>query len=428
MREGSAFRRCGKCSRRVTGRRCACGHDRASWGYKVDVEPSGAPRRQVVKFGFRTKDDALAAMAKLQQEITEGTHVEPSKLTVRQYLDEWIEGLSVRRDVDGNTLAGWSGVVKHHLRPLGSIRLQQLQQSRIVRLYEQLLESGRVDDQGGLSRKSVWNVHICLSRALKDAVAKGLLQKNPARGAMAKPKEPVDVAFWTSAELDLFLSWIEGREDAFDVALYRLASQTGMRRGELLGLRWTDIDWDHAQLSVLQARAKKGYDMFTLPKTSASRRTLDLSDATLAALRAHRDAQAIDRQLFGEVHRKHDLVFCRSDGMPYYPDTLTARFRHQVRESGVKPITLHDLRHSSAVIGLRELGEAIDEVSARLGHTSVAFTLDTYGHLLPQRGRQTATAFDTMLKGRRESARDRSVIVLSAPISRKEAVTVAQSS
>jgi integrase len=263
---------------------------------------------------------------------------------------------------------------------------------------------------------------------MKDAVSKGLLHKNPARGAMSKPKEPAEVAFWTSAELDLFLGWIDGEGDTFDVALYRLASQTGMRRGELLGLRWSDIDWEHAQLTILQARAKKGYDMFASPKTGASRRTLDLSDATIGALRSHQEAQAIHRQLFGEAHRMHGLVFCRSDGVPYYPDTLTGRFRTHVRKSGIKPITLHDLRHTSAVIGLRELHEAIDEVSARLGHTSVAFTLDTYGHLLPQRGRQTATAFDAMLQSRRESARDRSVIELSVPISEKETATGAAAS
>ena len=121
-------------------------------------------------------------------------------------------------------------------------------------------------------------------------------------------------------------------------------------------------------------------------------------------------------------------MFCRADGLPYYPDTITARFREQVGKCGVKPITFHDLRHTSAVIGLRELGEAIDEVSKRLGHTSVAFTLDTYGHILPQRGQQTASAFDALLKARREGARDRSVIVLSAAVSEKEAATVAQPS
>jgi integrase len=425
MRQGTAFRRCGKCNRRVTGRRCSCGHDRASWGYTVDVEPSGAPRRQVAKFGFKTKDEALTAMAALQREIHEGTHVEPSKLTMRKYLDEWIEGLTVRREVDGNTLDGWRLAVKHHLKPdLGSIRLQQLQSARIIRLYEQLMESGRVDEGGGLSRKSVWNVHICLSRAMRDAVSKGLIHKNPARGAMKKPKEPSKVGFWTSAELDLFLSWIERSGDAFDLAIYQLATQTGMRRGELLGLRWSDIDWEHAQVSIVQARAKMGYETFSLPKTSASRRTVDLSQETVAVLRAHQRAQAVDRQLYGEAHRTYDLVFCRADGLPYHPDTLTAAFRKQVGKSGVKPITLHDLRHTSAVIGLRELGEAIDEVSKRLGHTSVAFTLDTYGHLLPQRGRQTATAFDTLLKARRVGARDRSVIVLPAPISEKETATV----
>ena len=201
-----------------------------------------------------------------------------------------------------------------------------------------------------------------------------------------------------------------------------------MRRGELLGLRWCDIDWEGHQLTILQARAKKGYEMFTLPKTNTSLRTVDLSDATIETLMVYREAQAADRQLFEDSHRKYDLVFGRSDGLPYHPDSLTARFREQVEKSKVKPITLHDLRHTSAVIGLRELGKAIDEVSKRLGHTSVAFTLDTYGHLLPHRGRQTANAFDRLLQARRRGVRDRSVTVLTAQDSEKEAQAVAEAS
>jgi integrase len=183
-------------------------------------------------------------------------------------------------------------------------------------------------------------------------------------------------------------------------------SQTGMRRGELLGLRWSNVDLEARRVTIVEqlSRRTQGVGRFGPPKTSASRRTIDLSTESVAALGLWREAQDEQRRAWAEVYQDEGLVFCHENGTSHDPRWMTNRFRKQVMKANVKRIRFHDLRHTSAVIGLRELGEAVDEVSKRLGHESTAFTLDIYGHLLPQRGKDVAVAFDRLVRERRDVA------------------------
>jgi integrase len=410
VRRGSVFRRCtnGKCGRRVEGRRCICGNERTTWVYVVDLAPPGSPeRRQVMRGGFRTKELATAAMNKLQHVKAEGTYVERSKETVGEYLERWIKQLEPSGEVRGSTAIGWDVVVRHHLAPhIGMIRLQELTRDQVKSLYFRLAESGRADGEGGLSPKSVWNVHLCLHRALQDAVEDKLSRDNPADRAMRKPKDKPDIEFWTSDELEAFLAWIAGDPacDVRDQALYRITSQTGMRRGELLGLRWRAVDLENGLVTVIQqlARQRGARLGFGAPKTARGRRTINLSPETVNALQAVKNAQAFARRALGDAYEAMgDLVFCRDNGTRHDPDVVSKRFVRHVKKSGVRRLHFHGLRHTSAVIGLRELGEWPDECSRRLGHSSVAFTLETYGHLLPERGQNIAAAFDRLIAERR---------------------------
>ena len=191
-----------------------------------------------------------------------------------------------------------------------------------------------------------------------------------------------------------------------------MAVQTGMRRGELLELRWRNVDLEARRVTVVEQLAQRtqGVGRFDQPKTRASRRTIDLSEDSLEALRSWREAQERLRRAWAELYEDAGLVFCRENGASHDPRTVSKRFVRQGADANVKPIRFHDLRHTSAVIGLRELGEWVDEVSKRLGHESTAFTLDTYGHLLPQRGKEIATAFDRLVRERCASS-DRTALV-----------------
>jgi integrase len=177
-----------------------------------------------------------------------------------------------------------------------------------------------------------------------------------------------------------------------------------MRRGELLGLRWREVDLEKGLLTVIQqlARQRTARLGFGAPKTARGRRTINLSPETVNALQAVRDAQAFARRALGDAYEaKGDLLFCRDNGTRHDPDVVSKRFVRHVKKSGVRHLHFHGLRHTSAVIGLRELGEWPDECTRRLGHSSVAFTLETYGHLLPERGQNIAAAFDRLIAERR---------------------------
>jgi integrase len=192
---------------------------------------------------------------------------------------------------------------------------------------------------------------------------------------------------WTPAELASFLGGVEGHRYG---PLVRVAAMTGLRRSEFCGLRWADIDLDAAALMVRQSvQLVDGRIVVGAVKTARSRRRVDLDAGTVAVLRAHRRTQASERLMVGAGWRDHDLVFTAPDGSPLNPDTITQWFDRTVRRTELPRIRLHDLRHTHAT-HLLAAGVNVKIVSDRLGHASVAFTLDTYGHVMP--GQQASAA------------------------------------
>jgi integrase len=155
---------------------------------------------------------------------------------------------------------------------------------------------------------------------------------------MRPPKDRPIIGFWVSAEFTVFIGWIDQRSGRHDQALYRLAVQTGMRRGELLGLRWSNVDWTAGHVTVVEqlAQRKHGVARFGLPKTRASQRTIDLSHDTLDALRSWRELQEEQRREWAELYEGAGLVFCRENGSANDPRTVSKRFSTQAADAGVK--------------------------------------------------------------------------------------------
>lgn len=258
----------------------------------------------------------------------------------------------------------------------------------------------------GLSPKSVWNVHICLRAALNDAIEDGLLKTNPAKGAMKEPKGGKETKTWTAEELRAFHSVIK---DDRNLPLYRLAAYSGMRRGELLGLRWQDVKFHLGSLSVQQQLGfvddeedefleEDSSPVFVPVKTEAGRRSIRLDRITLTVLHAHRAAQASKRQRLGSGYQDHDLVFCRADGAPYDPDTISGQFERLVRRSRLPRIRFHDLRHTHATL-LLEAHVDITVVSRRLGHANVQITADRYAHVTARLQYDAAERFSSLVDG-----------------------------
>ena len=270
----------------------------------------------------------------------------------------------------------------HVVRHIGPTSLQKLSPGHLNSLYAKLLIEGRADGRGGLSRASVRYVHAILHRALGDAVKWALIVRNPCEAA--EPPRPdrsqTRMRVWTASELRRFIAFTE--DDRLHAA-WVLASTTGMRRGEVLGLRWADVDLTEARLSVRQTLVSVAYEVrVSAPKTKKARRSIALDALTVRALRAHRVRQAEERLALGDGYEDGDLVFAEPDGRHIHPDGFGKAFKRHAIDAGLPVIRLHDLRHTHATLAL-QAGIHPKVVSERLGHSTVSMTLDTYSEVLP---------------------------------------------
>lgn len=346
-----------------------------TWTVRWRTE-TGDGRKQHSKGGFRTKKEAQEFLTEAMAAIRGGVFSEPTKVTVGEFLlERWLPARKLA--VRASTWASYDTAINRHVIPhLGPIQIQQLSPDRLDRFYADL-------SAAGLAPKTVRNVHVMLHKALHDAVRKNLVPRNVA--AAADPPKLTrsarsEMATWTPEQLRAFFTGITSHRLA---AAYVLAATTGMRRGEVLGLRWSDVDLDARHLHVRQTILSVNYHV-TLgrPKTLRSERKIALDAATVRALRAHRRAQRAEIEALGRGYHNQDLVFARENGDPVHPDYFSQTFDRTVKRLKLPKIRLHDLRHTHATLGLKA-GVPIKVISDRLGHATTAFTMDIYTHAIP---------------------------------------------
>jgi integrase len=366
----------------------------STWTVVFDERRTDGRRRQRSKGGFRTRKDAERYLREQLVSLDAGTYMAPHKLTVASYLAEhWLPAMHAR-GLRPSTLARYESHVRCAIGPsLGGLPLQAVMPTHLNSLYSDLRAAGRAP-------KTIRNVHGVLSKALADAERWGLVSRNAARladvPAVARPKLRV----WSPEQTRAFL-----RAVASDrlFAAWLLAATTGMRRGELLGLRWTDVDLDVGVLRVAQARVRAGNQVVAgEPKTARGRRTIALDPTTVATLRQHRKRQAEERLLAGPRYADSGLVFTMPDGSPIHPNRFGLWFRRRTRTAGLPAIRLHDMRHSYATAGLAA-GVPPKVMSERLGHATVAFTLDTYTSALPAMDKSAADVVAALILGTEEA-------------------------
>jgi len=262
---------------------------------------------------------------------------------------------------------------------IGGLGFQALRPGHLDTLYDDLLANGGRKGKP-LSPKSVTNVHTTLYRAMSDAVRLGKISRNPAELASPPRAESREMSTWGAEQMAAFLSHV--REDRLYAAWLTLAT-TGLRRGELLGLTWKDIDFAKSRLAIRRSLVLVGGIARVLqPKTPKSRRSVPIPAETATALKGHRKARLEERVALGPGYEDGDLVFCREDGTPLHPDTFSERFERHVKAAGLPKIRVHDVRHSFATLAL-QAGVPAKVVSETLGHSGVSITLDTYSHVLP---------------------------------------------
>jgi integrase len=371
------------------------------WAIVVDVGRDETGRRkQKWHSGYPRRKDAEEALAKIIGDLNAGTYAAPSKRTVAEYLvDEWLPGM--RHQVRPSTWSSYEMNLRTHVVPhVGGMRLRDLTGVRLNALYGVLVENGRRDGQG-LSPRSVRYVHGVLRHALADAKRNRLVAFNAADDASPpSPKQTRDRTkakrTWSPEQLRAFLS---SREDDRLYALWHLFASTGMRRGEALGLHWDAVDLDRGTVEIRTALVAIGYELhWSEPKTDRSRRSIALDPHTVQVLHAHRKRQLTERLAAGPAWTDHGLVFTNEVGEPVHPDRASKLFEAHEQTAGLPHIGVHGLRHGWATMALRA-GVHPKVVQERLGHSTIAMTLDTYSHAVPSMESDAANLVAQLVAG-----------------------------
>lgn len=356
-------------------------------------------RRRQLKKSYATKKEAQSALAESIDAHRRQEFVAPTVIRLSDFFETWIDTLETQgRKV--STIEGYRKTMRRYVLPtLGSYRLQDLRPTDLDDLYAVLLKSGGVDGRP-LSMTTVHHVHTQLGKLLHDAERKGLVMRNVARLAdapslaAARDRAP-DMNVWTPDELRRFL---EFAEDYRAGPMLHLAAFTGMRRGEVVALRWDAVDLARSTIKVRAAATfLNGEETIDVPKTKRSRRTIDLDQRTASVLKQHRAAQREELFKVGITAPADDRVFTNEIGDPIRPASVGQAFRRLVESAGLPRIRLHDLRHTHAS-HLLAAGVNAKVVSERLGHSSVSFTLDTYGHVMPGQQGEAAEAVAALLR------------------------------
>lgn len=369
-----------------------------SWSLVIDLgrDPTTGKRRQKWQTVKGTKKDAQRELIRTLHEMDTGAFVEPSKLTVAEYLEKWLAGYAAV-SCTKHTHDDYAAELRRHVFPsIGNIPLSKLQPLHIQDYIARGLERGRLDGKGGLSPKTMHKHFFLLKEAFARAVRWGILGRNPA-DALDPPKVPeLEMRVLSEAEIRQLLVATVGHYMQVPILL---AVGTGMRRNEILGLQWADVNLDAGAVKVRQSLLyHDGAYSFKTPKTEKGRRTVQLPSLVVEGLIRHRGQQAEQKLLLGPAYHDQGLVCATATGGPLNPTQVSTALPRLLRQAGLPVVRFHDLRHSHATHLLAQ-GEQLKVVSERLGHAKASITLDIYSHVLPGQQEEAARKVDRMLRG-----------------------------
>jgi len=368
---------------------------RGRWYYTVDIkDPATGKWRKVWSHAFDRQADAWTARVEALDRVHHGRFADPGRITVGEYLERWQKSRPVGFGVRVTTANTYGYQVAWMLPHIGQVLLRDLAPDQIRAMYRTLLESG---GRGGrpLAVATVRGVHTALHKAMEDAVADDLIWRNP----MDRVRRPTavstrDLTVWDADQAIRFLSAVDGDRLA---PMWLLFLTTGMRRGEVVGLRWKDVNLQTGQIAVRhQLTSMNGKVVSSDPKTSSSRATVAIDEVVVESLRRHRASQREERLFIGPAWQDSGYVFVWPDGSPYNPEYLTRLFGRLIARAGLPVIRLHDLRHTCATL-LLEAGVPMKVVQERLRHSSYSTTADIYASVTAGMQHDAARTITTLL-------------------------------
>jgi len=361
--------------------------DSGRWQGRVPYrDPDTGKRRELGKTFATAQEADVWVQSQRAQFREDPTHRPPSDQSLEMFFTEWLQ-IIAGQGLSESTLTDYRYMAAHPIRVLGSKPLNSLSTLDIQRLYTTLATDH--------SPRTVQYVHVVLKKALNDAVAWGLIAANPAAKAKPPRQQRRLVTVPTPEEARRLLEAAQGGRW---YAMWVWMLHTGMREGEVLALRWSDLDWGQKTVRVAQALSQDGSRrLIKEPKTDRSIRVIALSDEVLAVMRTHQTQQARDQARAGEKWSNTGLVFATQHGKLLSKRNTLRALKADLQRAGLpSTVRVHSLRHAMATHWLAA-SVSIRVVSERLGHTSIAFTLQTYGHVLPHQQGDAAEQMSALL-------------------------------
>lgn len=357
----------------------------SSWYYVFSYYDEAGKRRQKKQRGFKTKKEAEKCLVQALNALNNQNYVEPSTLAYKDFLSDWFA--SKKNSIGVQTASSYEQYLNNRIIPsLGNVKINRLKPIDIQKYVNALKEEGLA----GATIKKIFDI---IRSSLEYGVDFNLIQVNVAQKVKLPKIESTEMTVWDGQQTNAFLQIAQ--EDPSYIAFY-LAVSTGMRQGELLGLRWKDIDFEKGCLYVRQTLSHDGKTFLTGAKTKASLRTIGLSNKAIEKLKKHKSyMDKMKRDC--PSYQDNDLVVCTQIGTPINPSNLRRSFNRLIEKAAVPKIRFHDLRHTHATLLLSE-GINVKVISERLGHSSIKITLDTYSHVLPIMQEEAAKTLDAIIK------------------------------
>jgi len=365
------------------------------WAIVLDVpdRETGERRRKWHSFSG-TKRQAQEECARLVTALKHGGYTEPSKTTLAQFLDRWIEHEA--SSVSPKTLERYAELARKNIVPLlGNVTMAKLRAEAIDAAWTKALASGRRDGKGGLAPRTVHHMRRVLIKALNQAVVWEIITKNPA--ALSKAPK-VERKAMTAYGAETTAQLLEALKDTRIYVPALLAVMCGLRRGEIVALRWRNIDLDNQRMSIVETAEQTKAEVRQKETKTGRARVVDLSSTVVAELRRHRAAQAEEQLRLGVRPDESAFVVAQVDGRPIQPNSLTHEWTRVLATTDLERIRFHDLRHSHATQMLAA-GVHPKVAQERLGHSTIAITLDIYSHVMPGMGADAAERVDAAVRG-----------------------------
>lgn len=345
----------------------------------VSVRKDGLIQAQISVDGkritryFKSKKEANAWKIESLNKIQKGMFNTNTQISLGEFLDRWLADSN--RSVKIKTHLQHKQIINQHIKPyLGEIKLIELRPNMVQQLYSK-------KEEMGLGQRTILLIHCVLHCALNQAVKEDLIFRNPLDAVIRPRFVKKEMKFLNEIQVRSFLIACKGHRLEM---LFKLAITTGLREGEILGLKWSDLNWETHQLSVqrqLQRIPQVGL-LMAEPKSASGKRMIMLGPDTIHALRSHSNNQYIEQQFAGDRWQNNDLIFPSKLGTPNDPGNLIKEFKKFLRVANLPDMRFHDLRHTAASLMLRQ-GVPAKVVQERLGHSDISLTLNTYSHISP---------------------------------------------